>query len=224
MPVFLPVKSVRLPFAMHRGKAKELLETFKRRIELAENDTTFVVKNDTQPFIQTERDALEAIFKACGGEEWLNRGRWCTQAPLNVWHGVVMEDGRVIRLFLRDNNLRGELPDIFAKLPKLKQLYLSGNELCGSIPISVGGLSDLTTLDMSKNMLSGSVPRAMGGLFSLQRLLLDHNELSGDLPSTLACLTNLKWVDFRENAFEKKELPAMLDFIPVRRPIDSMKF
>jgi hypothetical protein len=176
-------------------------------------------------FFPAEREALVRIYEACGGEGWLRNGRWLTTKEPHTWHGVVVgDDGHVTRLFLRDNNLTGELPDIFSKLPKLQQIYLSGNELCGEIPVSIGGLSDLQTLDLSNNMFSGNLPRSVGGLFSLQRLLLSHNELGSELPNTLACLSNLRWIDYRENLDPEKPLPAFLDFIPVRRPQDPRKF
>jgi len=54
-------------------------------------------------------------------------------------------------------------------------------------------------------------------------MLLDHNEIGGTLPSTLGCLSNLRWIDFRENAFTDP-LPGFLDFILVRRPADAVEF
>mmetsp|Transcript_22749 Transcript_22749/g.26729 ORF Transcript_22749/g.26729 Transcript_22749/m.26729 type:complete len:198 (+) Transcript_22749:13-606(+) len=187
------------------------------------NDPIDEIVESRMPFDESERDALIEIYKNCGGSDWKKNGRWLTNPEPNTWFGVVIEEGKVTRLMLPNNGLKGELPDVFAALPYLKVLYLNGNSLSGCIPVSIGGLSKLECLDVSKNQLVGNIPRSLGGLFSLKRMLLDHNHLEGDVPSTLGCLSNLKWVDFRNNNFEDA-LPGFLDFIPVRRPSQAIKF
>lgn len=59
---------------------------------------------------QTDRDALVALYRATGGENWRESQNWDTDADLKTWHGVdVNEQGRVVKLKLRDNNLEGTL-------------------------------------------------------------------------------------------------------------------
>lgn len=171
-----------------------------------------------------EKRALVSIYKACGGEGWSQNGRWITNPDPSTWSGVVVEGGHVTKLFLSHNNLTGTLPSVFDALPMLRVLNLNENSLEGEIPVSIGGLSKLECLDLSRNQFSGNIPRSLGGLFSLRRLLLDHNSLEGDVPSTLGCLSNLKWIDLCDNKFQNPSLPGFLDFIPVRRPADAIKF
>lgn len=58
----------------------------------------------------TDRDALVALFRATGGPGWRRRDNWETHAGLETWFGVEVNDqGRVVKLSLKDNNLRGVL-------------------------------------------------------------------------------------------------------------------
>ena len=55
-----------------------------------------------------ERVALVALYRATDGDSWWWKQGWCTGTPLSEWHGVIVRDGRVVGLNLRQNNLRGE--------------------------------------------------------------------------------------------------------------------
>ena len=56
----------------------------------------------------TDRDALLALYRWTDGPNWRNSANWCTDADLSDWHGVeVNRGGRVVKLFLEQNNLRG---------------------------------------------------------------------------------------------------------------------
>jgi hypothetical protein len=54
----------------------------------------------------SDRLALEAVFKSCGGAGWKRKGGWVTDAALGEWEGVTVDaEGRVIKLRLPSNNL-----------------------------------------------------------------------------------------------------------------------
>lgn len=54
------------------------------------------------------RDALEALFRSTGGDDWIDKANWATGAELSVWDGVkVDKDGRAVELHLWDKNLKG---------------------------------------------------------------------------------------------------------------------
>ena len=102
----------------------------------------------------TDRAALEALYEATDGSNWITSTNWKTGEPLSAWHGVTTDAaGRVTRL------------------------SLSSNELRGAIPVELGGLANLRTLDLFSNALSGAIPVELGGLANLQRLSLFENEL-----------------------------------------------
>lgn len=56
----------------------------------------------------TDRDALMALLHSTDGRNWGNGKGWNTDANLSTWNGVEMHDeGRVKKLSLNENNLRG---------------------------------------------------------------------------------------------------------------------
>ena len=95
----------------------------------------------------SDRVALEALFKSCGGVDWASKEGWMTDAPLGEWYGVTVDaEGRVIKLDLHYNNLAGPLPRELQQLSALRALYLHGNKLTGPIPAVMGQLRALIDL------------------------------------------------------------------------------
>ena len=62
------------------------------------------------------------------------------------------------RLYLKDNQLSGEIPIEFGNLITLERLYLDENQLSGEIPSEIGNLINLSHLYLSDNQLSGQIP------------------------------------------------------------------
>ena len=57
---------------------------------------------------QTDRKALVAFYIATDGPSWKRKTNWDTDVDLSDWYGVTANDqGRVMRLVLFNNNLRG---------------------------------------------------------------------------------------------------------------------
>ena len=72
--------------------------------------------------VETDREALVALYNAAGGENWVGSANWLSDAPLGEWEGVTTnDDGRVTRLTLSFNALSGEIP---AELGRLSNLTL----------------------------------------------------------------------------------------------------
>ena len=143
----------------------------------------------------SDRLALEALYKSCGGADWKEKGGWMTDAGLGEWHGVTVDaEGRVIRLLLNHNKLAGPLPSELQQLSALKGLSLYGNKLTGPVPVELGQLGALQELALHGNQLSGPIPAELGQLGALTQLLLSENQLSGPIPAELrqlGALTNL---------------------------------
>ena len=58
-----------------------------------------------------DRAALEALYRATGGDNWDDNDNWLSDAPLDAWLGVTTDSGgRVTKLLLAGNGLNGELP------------------------------------------------------------------------------------------------------------------
>ena len=145
--------------------------------------------------LQDDREVLEALYDATGGEGWTAGTRWKTSAPLGEWHGVTTDDvGRVTKLALPDNGLVGALPLALGNLPRLEELDLGGNDLSGPIPAALGNLERLEVLDLAQNDLSGPIPDALARLPSLHGLELSWNDLSGPVPAWLGSRLGLRWL------------------------------
>ena len=140
-----------------------------------------------------DREVLVRLYNATGGPGWSNSSNWLSDAPLGEWYGVTAdEDGRVLELRLRVNNLRGSLPSELANLENLRVLDLNENRVSGPIPPELGGLSNLTDFNLGDNNLSGTIPSSLGNLSGVISFKLDRNNLTGSIPSTLG---NLSWAN-----------------------------
>ena len=128
-----------------------------------------------QTSLETDREALVALYNATGGPDWSSNNNWLSDVPISEWEGVTTDDnGRVTRLGLPRNQLSGEIPSELGNLANLRTLILSRNQLSGEIPSELGNLANLTELYLHENQLSGCVPSSLLG-----RLDTDESNLGG---------------------------------------------
>ena len=157
-----------------------------------------------------DRAALVALHNATGGPNWERNNNWLSDVPISEWSGVTTDgNGRVTELFLRENQLSGEIPPELGNLANLKLLYLEGNQLSGGIPPELGNLANLTGLGLYRNQLSGGIPPALGNLANLSRLSLGNNQLSGEIPPELGNLANLTSLSLGSNQLSGEIPPAL---------------
>ena len=76
----------------------------------------------------TESDslALVAFYNATDGDNWTNNESWLT-GNVNSWYGISVEEGRVTRIILEDNNLTGSIFDEIENLSALITLSFYEN-------------------------------------------------------------------------------------------------
>ena len=162
--------------------------------------TLVLTNRPAMPIDQEDFDGLKALYNATDGNNWTDRNNWAVAAndPVptvevaNTWHGVtVNSDGRVIRVVLPGNNLRGELPRQIGNFDHVFDLDLRSNRLTGAIPAEFGNLTLALGIDLGLNTLSGEVPSTLGNATALTTLNLDGNLLSGRIPDTFTALLNL---------------------------------
>jgi len=181
----------------------------ERRLSAADKVPLFML-----PKAASDRLALEALFKSCGGADWRRKGGWMTEAALGEWQGVTVDaEGRVVKLDLDNNNLAGALPSEIQQLSALTGLYLYNNNLTGAIPAELGQLEALNVLDLSINQLSGAIPAALGRLPALQKLFLGNNKLTGAIPEELGQLEALTELGLHSNQLSSA-IPAELAQLP----------
>ena len=179
-----------------------------RRLTIA-----LIPREQTSP--QTDREALVALYEATDGPNWAYSDNWLTDLPLDEWEYVrTDDDGRVILLYLDDNELSGEIPAELGNLASLIRLDLDNNDLSGEIPVALSNLTSLISLDLYNNDLSGEIPAELGNLARLNRLKLGENQLSGEIPAELGNLANLKFLYLHGNQLSgcvPKSLSGQLD-------------
>ncbi|KAJ4721142.1 Leucine-rich receptor-like kinase family protein [Melia azedarach] len=106
-----------------------------------------------------------------------------------------------LEILVLDNNvLTGSLPDI-TKFSSLKELYVSDNKLDGSFPEKFRQRSPLITLQLKRNQLWGSLPDF--SVFPLLRILdIRGNRLNGTVSEGLGELSNLESLFLSPNSLQ----------------------
>ena len=85
----------------------------------------------------TDLVALVALYNATGGASWSHNTNWLSDQPLGEWHGVTTDgSGRVTRLNLYSNGLRGAIPAEFGNLTNLSDLNLGYNDIPNISPLA----------------------------------------------------------------------------------------
>ena len=183
---------------------------------------------------ETDREALVALYDATDGPNWSRSNSWLGDGPIGEWEGVTTNaEGRVSRLNLGANDLRGVIPpelgqlsnlEILAlpygylvggippglgRLSNLEELHLGRNQLSGGIPPELGQLANLETLDLNGNQLSGAIPGELGRLTKLRKLMFNHNQLDGQIPPELARLTNLVFLSLSASQLSGEVPPEL---------------
>ena len=150
--------------------------------------------------------SLSAFYRATDGDNWIRNDNWdITRVPseeeLDRWVGVLLNEGFLVELVMRANNLTGTLPPELGNLRNLVGLRLSENEgLTGQIPPELGNLERLQVLLLRYNSLFGSIPPEVGSLGKLRGLDLSQNSLSGAIPPELQNLEQLRGLDLSGNS------------------------
>ena len=148
----------------------------------------------------SDRQILILFHDATGGPNWYGREGWLSDAPLEDWLGVgVDDDGNVTKLELYRNNLVGSIPPELRELASLSHLQLASNHLSGPIPPALAELSNLSLLGFFNNDLEGTVPPELGSLANLTQLELDLNRLTGPIPRSFLELDRLRRFYFAES-------------------------
>ena len=132
-----------------------------------------------------DRDVLEILYDRARGDGWADATNWLSDEPLSEWAGVETDDsGRVVKLTLRNNNLRGPLHSSIGLLDQLVTLDLSRNWVSGPILAELGDLEVLQDLTLSVNGFIGGLPSALGTLDSLRNVNVAATSLSGLVPAS----------------------------------------
>ena len=135
------------------------------------------VTNDCEALLDAKDDL--------GGDD-LN---WDAGTAVAEWEGVTLSDGRVSKVWLKEEGLDGSVSAAFGRVEMLTVLNLHTNSLTGPIP-DLSGATMLEGLYLPNNMLDGKIPASLNDMTNLTNLWLWGNMLTGEIPD-LSALTSL---------------------------------
>eukprot|EP00029_Vermamoeba_vermiformis_P005978 TRINITY_DN2222_c0_g3_i1.p1 TRINITY_DN2222_c0_g3~~TRINITY_DN2222_c0_g3_i1.p1 ORF type:complete len:752 (-),score=117.42 TRINITY_DN2222_c0_g3_i1:65-2320(-) len=131
--------------------------------------------------------ALQEFYTSANGIHW-GTTKWMTKAPFCEWEGVICNrDGRVVKLRLDLESMRGALTDAIGHLDLLQDLTISYTGLSGTIPKTLARLKYLEHLNLDYNKFDGVVPPELFALPKLQSISISgsNNFLPWEIPATI---------------------------------------
>ena len=182
----------------------------------------------TEGTVAGDRAALVALYHATTGANWTNDSNWLSDAPLDEWFGVTTNnDGRVVAIKLRENRVRGNLPDALGALAGLKALDFGNgsfhcnrdgcmptsdtpNQITGPIPNTFSNLKRLENLTLTANQMTGSLPTWLGELPRMEVLSLSANRFTGPIPEELGQLRSLRSLHLQFNMLGVQPFPTWI--------------
>ena len=82
-----------------------------------------VKQAEAQGSVDTDREALVALYDATDGDDWNDNTNWNSDKPLDQWYGIRTDNnGRVIWISLHSNILTGSIPPELGDLANLMNL------------------------------------------------------------------------------------------------------
>uniref|UniRef100_A0A8R7P1A1 non-specific serine/threonine protein kinase n=1 Tax=Triticum urartu TaxID=4572 RepID=A0A8R7P1A1_TRIUA len=102
------------------------------------------------------------------------------------------------------NHLSGQVPSMLGTNTVLNILALGDNNLEGNLDFlsALSKCRQLQFLDFEKNRFTGTIPGYVGNFSSrLNYFGAGANQLIGGLPVAISNISNLLWIDFRDNLF-----------------------
>ncbi|XP_047949654.1 receptor-like protein EIX1 [Salvia hispanica] len=132
------------------------------------------------------------------------------EAPSGVYLGGNMFNGSLSSicethhdnlraLTLSNNQLAGEVPNCWEKMPNLLSLNLANNTFSGEIPASLGALGYIVALQMHGNNLSGELPYSMILCQELRLIDVGGNMLTGEIPTWIGHMYKMLFLNLRGN-------------------------
>ena len=162
----------------------------------------------------TDREILEILYEATGGDDWTDNTNWLSDKELSEWFGVRTRDGRVSYVFLRDNNLVGNIPPELGGLEKLFILGLDYNDLSGRVPAALSKLGVLRDLFISGTGIGGQLPPELGHMGGLGYVHINDTDLKGRVPVTFANLDLTRFYFDYDELCIPPALAMWMDSIP----------
>ena len=100
-----------------------------------------------------DRYALAVFFHSTGGETWNNKSGWLSSDSICAWAGITcnMSSGRPELIRLKQNGLKGSIPEEISSIDTIILFQVFQNNLEGEIPSSIYSLPNIAALDFKEN-------------------------------------------------------------------------
>ena len=148
---------------------------------------------------ETARKSLVALYESTNGHDWSNSLNWCTDASLDQWYGLIVNEyGEVTRISMYSNALSGTLPQKLEGFAPLFSFSLSKNSIEGNIPSYIYGMSNV---DLTYNCFESISDVEEPESAVVQTLYIYDNQIEGQLPENIPLISNLAILDARNNKF-----------------------
>ena len=167
----------------------------------------------------SDREILEILYEATGGDEWTDNTNWLSDEDLDEWYGVSARQGKVSYLLLAGNNLVGTIPPEIGGLDVLLILRLNDNRLSGTIPAELSKFNRLRDMILDSNELEGRLPPELGYTGGLEYLTIDQNNISGPIPFTFSNLELTQFYFDRDGPCVPADLEEWLNTVPQKEDL-----
>lgn len=203
-------------------------ENLAKEVRFTYQDTYCRRFEGTYGISRAECEALTDFYASTQGSGWTDNSGWKKMdgkaySDLCSRKGLTCNAGKLTKIELPNNNLKGRLPENFKNLIHLEQLNLKKNQLHSSLNrlrnpalkelnLSENPLNEaigsyfftsnnrnLVKVDLSSTQLKGSLPAFSAANTPLKELILNNNRLTGPLPSTLGEAKNLEVLKLSDN-------------------------
>lgn len=182
--------------------------------------------------------AAKDFYNSTGGDNWDNNTGWDMQATslTSNWHGVTVENGRLVSLDMYENNLVGTLPNSIRNWDKIRYFNVKqpsgdtvGSRLVGQIP-NISTWTEIESLlfsgrdlknpniapnssqhpgksDTSGNSFEGPLPDIYGNMTKLKYLEISGSRLTKMFHPSIGNCAELLQIHFNWNLFIQDDRP-----------------
>ena len=105
--------------------------------------------------------AMVSLYNSTNGDGWSNNDNWLSASTIDSWHGVTIENNRVVSLDLSDNNLTGTIPSSLNQLSVLQFFNVSDNEISSIDDISFVSVSANVSISNNRIGFASIVPNIL---------------------------------------------------------------
>lgn len=146
-------------------------------------DVVFLGQTRCENFT-SERDTLNLLYDATGGEFWNSSTFWKSDDPICTWGGVLCGDGDlqdthgITSIILDGNDLSGTLPSDIWTLPSLRSFSVKGNP---NLVVTFEGLANAANTLEVLYLSDVTMPslRGISAATNLKELHITGNDLKG---------------------------------------------